>query len=73
MITDARLTLLTWDHYRVASPRIYNQMRDDGTLWETIDAKVESCRSLIGDLMQQGMTDIEATDYAIESVIQEKG
>jgi len=72
MITDTRLTLLTWDHYRLAKPKMYNQMRDAGTLWETIDEKVALCRSQIEALMQQGMTDIEATAYAIETVIEER-
>ena len=72
-MTDERLYLLTWDHYRLAKPKMYKQMQADGTLWETIDEKVKHCRSQIETLMQQGMTDIEATAWIIETVIQEKG
>ena len=73
MMDDTRLTLLTFDHYRLSKPKMFKEMSADGTLWETIGEKVEACRSLIDGLMQQGMTDIEATAYAIETVINERG
>ena len=72
MIDDTRLTLLTFDHYRLRKPKMFKEMSKDGTLWETIDAKVKFCRSQIETLVKQGMTDIEASSFVVDSVIYEK-
>ena len=73
MIDDTRLTLLTFDHYRLAQPLLYKAMSKHGTLWDTIDEKVAHCRSQIAALTQQGMTEIEAANYVIESEINQHG
>lgn len=68
-----RLTLIVWDHYRLATPQLYKQMGRDGTLWETVSEKVEACRQQIDVLIQQGMGDEEATALCVETEIRGQG
>ena len=73
MMTDERLTLLTFDHYRLSKPVAFKDMTADGTLWDTIAEKVAAYKDHVAALVSAGMSEIEAESLGIETIIRERG
>ena len=73
MMTDERLTLLMFDHYRLSKPVAFKDMTADGTLWDTIAGKVTACQDHVAVLVAAGMSEIEAESLGIETIIRERG
>ena len=73
MITDERLSLLTFDHYRLSKPLAFKNMIADGTLWDTIAAIIVAYQDHVAVLVAAGMSEIEAESLGIETIIRERG
>ena len=73
MITDERLSLLTFDYYRLSKPLAFKNMIADGTLWDTIAAIIVAYQDHVTVLVAAGMSEIEAESLGIETIIRERG
>ena len=73
MMTDERLSLLTFDHYRLSKPVAFKNMIADGTLWDTIAGKVTAYQDHVAVLIATGMSAIQAESLGIETIIRERG